>query len=66
MKRSQMLRKITRLLKTWEGSRLEGRTSKEILDLIEREGMRPPVIKRPEDFTGHISSMFKHEWESER
>jgi hypothetical protein len=36
-----MLRKLTHLLKSWEGSQLDGGTSKEILDLIERCGMTP-------------------------
>jgi hypothetical protein len=43
MKRSSMLKKITKLLKSWEGSYLNGETSKEILDLIEKEGMLPPL-----------------------
>lgn len=47
MTRSAMLRKITKLLKTWEGCQLNGATSREILDLIEQEGMLPPPIECP-------------------
>lgn len=42
MKRSKVLRKLTRLLATWEGSKLTGETSKEVLALLEKEGMLPP------------------------
>ena len=50
MKRSSMLRKLTILLRSWEGSQLTGETSKEILDLIEKNGMLPPQRYRPHDW----------------
>jgi hypothetical protein len=45
MKRSKMIRKLTRLLQTWEGSQLDNTTSREILDMLEKEGMLPPKVK---------------------
>jgi hypothetical protein len=57
-----MLRKITNLLKTWEGCKLNGETSEEILTLIEEAGMLPP---------GHLSESgewhrdYVYEWEKE-
>lgn len=43
MTRKQAIHKILRILKDWEGSRLEYRTAKEVLDVVEKEiGMKPP------------------------
>lgn len=43
MKKSQALRKILRKLQEWENSRLEMKTAKELMEVIEKEiGMLPP------------------------
>lgn len=72
MKRSQMKRKITGLLKHWQGSILDGDTSEAILQLIEKNGMMPPgqeedkiTFKRYS--TGEVVgvSYEKYEWEKE-
>lgn len=71
MKRSQMKRKITRLLKSWEGSRLDGNTSEEILKLIESNGMMPPGQEKDKLTFSRLSgeiigySYEKYEWEKE-
>lgn len=42
MKRSNLERRILRVLKTWEGSQMEIRTAREVLDVVEKAGMLPP------------------------
>jgi len=71
MKRSQMKRKITKLLQSWEGSRLTGKTSEDILRLIEDNGMMPPGREKDKltfsrlngEVIGH--SYGKYEWDEE-
>jgi len=62
MKRSQMARKILKKLQEWEGSRLEMKTAREILDVIEEAGMMPP------DRLAHLDPpcAMEFEWEPER
>jgi hypothetical protein len=46
MKRSEMIDKITKVLDKWAilyGDRLMAET---ILDLLEKEGMKPPITKK--------------------
>lgn len=50
MKRSKMIREILKVLKNWEGSRLEYKTAKEVLDKIEELGMLPPERYREHDW----------------
>lgn len=69
MKKSKVLRKLTKLLQTWEGSKLEGRTSKEILELLEKEGMLPPFSKQADlgcecGCKGRCA--IGHDWDNER
>lgn len=48
MKRSKVVRKLVKLLETWEGSKLEAKTAREILDLLTGKeiGMLPPFSKQ--------------------
>lgn len=42
MKRSQVVAKLTKLLKTYENSKLDRETSRTILSMLEENGMLPP------------------------
>jgi hypothetical protein len=42
MKKSQMVRKVLRKLKEWEGSKMETKTAVEVIDLMIENGMLPP------------------------
>ncbi len=69
MKKSAVLRKMLRILKTWEGSRLEIRTAKEVLGLLEDEGVISPpttvigyALKRE---TGELIPVHSSAWDKE-
>jgi hypothetical protein len=54
MKRSEMIKKITKILRTWEDCALTDKASEEILSMMEEEGIEPPSFvywnsKNPED-----------------
>lgn len=44
MKKKDMIKKLTKLLKSWEGSELTSKTSRQILALCESSGMLPPDL----------------------
>jgi hypothetical protein len=61
MTRHQALHKILRVLKNWEGSKLEYRTAKDLLECVEEEiGMLPPAL--PEDQCS-ILGLPSYKWE---
>lgn len=63
MKKSQAMRKILRKLREWEGSQLEIRTVKEIMEVIENEiGMMPPLL--PENQRS-LFGLPSYKWEEE-
>lgn len=67
MKRSKMINKIYKLLKTWDNCKIEKRTAKEVLDLIEEEGMVPPSRKIVEPLGGGLNLITNgHFWDSEK
>jgi hypothetical protein len=45
MKKRNAVRAITRILKNWEGSQLNDATSREILNKLEKLGLKPPSYK---------------------
>lgn len=49
MKKSKVLREMVKILSTWEGSRLEIRTAKELLEKMDQLG----VICAPETIVGY-------------
>jgi hypothetical protein len=72
MKRRAMIRKIARLLKTWENCQLNEKTAREVLDLVERNGMLPPGQEKDrvvyKTYTTNEILGFgyeKYEWEEE-
>lgn len=46
MKKSKIIRKLTALLRSYEDSELGPQQAREILDLLEKEGMKPPFTKQ--------------------
>lgn len=73
MKRSQMIRKLVRHLRDWEGSRLDATCAREIIDLLEANGMLPPGAEKDKiTFSNYATkevtgfSYDKYEWEPER
>jgi hypothetical protein len=47
MKRSEMIKKITKILRTWEDCALTDKASEEILSMMEEEGMMAPETDNP-------------------
>lgn len=73
MKKSQMIRKMLKVLRSWEGSKMETKTARELLGVMEAAGMLPPGAEKDKitfsnyatgEVTGH--SYEKYEWEPER
>lgn len=61
MKRSEAKRAILKVLRTWEGSKLEMKTADEVLTKLEEIGMMPPVA-----WIGSKGyQIATHEWEPE-
>jgi hypothetical protein len=65
MKRSEMVTLLSYKLEQQFGKRdLIVWSADSILSFLEEWGMKPPAVKTGE-FTGHISSMSRNEWEPE-
>ena len=62
MKKSQMIRKMMKVLKTWEDCKLEPKLAHQLLDLLEANGMLPP------DQRAHLPppESVVNEWENEK
>ena len=65
MRRSEVIQKITKILKKWEDSELNDKTSKEVLDMLEDEcGILPPFDTKLYEQTWRNDGT-GHEWEKE-
>jgi hypothetical protein len=58
MKKSKVIRKLVKLLKTFENSEMNEPEAEKVLRLLEREGMLPPEVSYKEGYSNC-------EWETE-
>jgi hypothetical protein len=65
MKRSEAIKKITKILKTWESCELNNKTSDEILSMLEYLGMLPPFNSELYAKTWRDSLTGGHVWDEE-
>lgn len=67
MKKSEMVNILFEALQKWESCKIEKRTAKDILKVIEKAGMIPPLtkFKDPGHFLGDEFEYESCEWEDE-
>lgn len=66
MKRSEMVKDLVKLLKTWENCAMDAMVANDVLDFLEHKGMLPPpkcIVKVEE--IGGVYTIKPWDWEPE-
>jgi hypothetical protein len=66
MKKSKMHREILKVLKSWEGSKLEINTAKEVLAKMEEPGMLPPWSEEFAELVKPYNALYGYNWDYEK
>lgn len=61
MKRNEMIKIILNNIKKYENCKITKQDARELLDILEKNGMAPPIVK----IKSHFGDAFFHTWEND-